>query len=156
MFYISWIGRTYTPCWSQRAKSVLLSADILCDGVPLYTLIHDLRNSINEQNTHLYKNISLFLFLKGALCLLLAWEIDVETYTQREDFFLFHTFFWETEGANACNPLQAISSETSSTHLIGCVSLAQLPILCLCLNQTTWFSYHLVSFWLLPWVPNSK
>ena len=45
--------------------------------------------------TFLYKNISLILFLKGAHSLLLVWEIDGETYTQTGDFFLSHTFFRE-------------------------------------------------------------
>ena len=109
----------------------------------LYTLIRDLRNSMNERNTLLYKNISLILFLKGAHSLLLVWEIDGETYTQREDFFLSHTFFREPGGANACTSLQAVSSETPLT---GCVSLARLPILC-----TLSKSYHVV---LITWSPS--
>ena len=57
----------------------------------------------------------------------MAWEIDGETYTQIGDFFLSHIFFREPVGANACTPLQAVSSETL---LLGCVSFARLSILC--------------------------
>ena len=106
----------------------------------LYTLLHGLRNSMNERNTLLYKNISLILFLKGPHSLLLVWEIDGETYTQRGDFFLSHTFFQEPEGANACTHLQAVLSERSEAPLIGCVSLVQLPILCFVYNVViTWY-----------------
>ena len=80
-----------------------------------------------KNETLLYKNISLILFSKGPHCLLLVWEIDGETYTQRGDFFLSHIFFREPGGANACIPLQAVSSEMP---LLGCVSLARLSILC--------------------------
>ena len=68
---------------------------------------------MNKWNSFLYKNISLILFSKEAHSLLWVWEIDGETYTQRRDFFLSHIFFLEPEGANACTPLQAVSSETT-------------------------------------------
>ena len=86
----------------------------------------------NEEHVYIkiYKNISLILFSKGAHSLLLVWEIDVVTYIQRGDFFLSHIFFQEPVGANACTPLQAVSSKTSETPLIGCLSLARLSILC--------------------------
>ena len=45
---------------------------------------------MNERNTVLYKNRFLILFSKRAHSLFLVWEINRETYTQREDFFLFH------------------------------------------------------------------
>ena len=74
------------------------------------------------------------------------WEIDGETYTQRGDFFLSHIFFREPGSANACTPLQAVSSEMSEMPLIGCLSLAQLSILWLdWLNLIVWF------FWLHTW-----
>ena len=79
--------------------------------------------------TLLYKNISLILFSKRAHSLLLD-EIDGEIYTQRGHIFLSHIFFREPECANACTSLRAMSSERSETALIGCVSLARLPILC--------------------------
>ena len=61
---------------------------------------------MNERNTLLYKKyISLISFSKGAHSLLLVWEIDGETYTQRLDFFLPHIFFVEPGDANACTPL---------------------------------------------------
>ena len=63
--------------------------------------------------TLLYKNTSLILFPKRAQSLLLVWEIDGKTYTQRGDFFLSHIFSREPRGANACTPLQAVSSETT-------------------------------------------
>ena len=80
----------------------------------------------NEEHEYI-KNISLILFSKGAHSLLLVWEIDGETYTQGGDFFLSHIFFREPRNANACTPLQAVSSETSETPLIGCLSQARLP-----------------------------
>ena len=64
-----------------------------------------------QRGTLIYKNISLILFSKGAHCLLLVWEIDGETYTQKGDFFLSHIFFREPGGVNTCTPLQAVSSE---------------------------------------------
>ena len=61
--------------------------------------------------TSLWKYISLILFSKGhSVCS--KFEIDGETYIQRGDF-LYHIFFLEPGGANACTPLQAVSSETS-------------------------------------------
>ena len=82
-----------------------------------------------QWGTRIYKNISLILFSKGAHSLLLVWEIDGETYTQRGDFFLSHIFFREPGGANVCTPLRALSSVTSKTPLISCLSLAWLSIL---------------------------
>ena len=70
------------------------------------------RTSMNERNTFLYKKyISLILFSKGAHSLLLVWERDGETYTQWGDFSWSHNFFLEPRCANACNPLQDLSSE---------------------------------------------
>ena len=89
--------------------------------------------------TLLYKNLSLVLFSKGAHSLLLVWDIDGETYTQREDFFLPHILFLWPVGANPCTPLQAVSPERPETPLIGCVSLARLSILCT-LNLISWLS----------------
>ena len=89
---------------------------------------HNQRYWTNE--TYLFiKNISLILLSKGAPLFVVIWEIDRETYTQRGDFFLSHIFFREPGDANACTPLQAVSSERFETPLICCVSLARLPIL---------------------------
>ena len=54
-------------------------------------------------------------------------------------------------GARGCQylhpPLASRIVRDNLTPVIGCVSLAQLSILTgLCLNLTTWFSYHMVSF----------
>ena len=42
------------------------------------------------------------------------------------DFLLPHTFFQGPGGANACTPLQAVSSERSEMPMLDCVSLARL------------------------------
>ena len=57
--------------------------------------------SMNERNTSLWKYISHFILIRGPL-FDVSWEIDGETYTQREGFF-----FLEPGGFNACSPLQA-------------------------------------------------
>ena len=98
--------------------------EIKFDHIVVYSAVF-----YEQRGTHIYKNISLILFSKGAHSLLLVWEIDGETYTQRGDFFLSHVCFLEPGGANPCTPLQAVSSETPKTPLIGCLSLARLPIL---------------------------
>ena len=54
--------------------------------------------------TLLYKNISVILFSKGTHYFLLVWEIEGETYTQRGNFFLSHTFFREPGGATLTPP----------------------------------------------------
>ena len=82
-----------------------------------------------QQRTRIYKNTSHILFSKGAHSLLLVWEINGETYTQRGDFFLSHIFFREPGGTNTCTLLQAGSSETSEMPLFSCLSLARFPIL---------------------------
>ena len=55
--------------------------------------------------TLFYKNISLILSSKGAHNLLLVWQIDGETYTQRRDLYLSHIFFREPGAANALHPV---------------------------------------------------
>ena len=57
-----------------------------------------------------------------------------ETYTKREDFF----FPYLLPGARGCQRSHPLAS-SSETPLLGCVSLARLPILCFCPNLTTWF-----------------
>ena len=64
-----------------------------------------------------------------------CWEIDGETYTQREDFF----FPYLLPGARGCQRLHPLASSTE-TPLSGCVSLARLRFSALCLNMTAWFS----------------
>ena len=53
-------------------------------------------------------------------------------------------------GARGCQHLHLVASRIirdDLTTLIGCVSLVRLSILNgLCLNLTTWFSFHVVSF----------
>ena len=136
MLYISNnLNISHLCAHSLKVSSICL-IDVIYSAVSLWT----------TRNTYI-KNISLILFSKGAHSLLSVWKIDGETYTQRGDFFLSHIFFREPWGTNACTPSQAVSSEMSETPLIGCLSLARLPILSLdWLNLTAWFSYHVVSF----------
>ena len=70
-------------------------------------------------------------------------EIDGVTYTQRKDFFLSHIFFREPGVPTLAPTVQAVSSD-GITPLIGYVSLVRLPILCFCLNLTTWLSRGLL------------
>ena len=57
--------------------------------------------------THFFIKISLSFYSSKGPMLVVRWEIDGEIHTQREDFFLSHTFYREPGGANACTPLQA-------------------------------------------------
>ena len=66
-----------------------------------------------------------------------SWEIDGETYTQREDFFFPYLLL----GARGCQRLHPLAS-SSETHLIGCVTHARLRFSALCPNLTAWFSSH--------------
>ena len=99
--------------------------------IVLYT--HDLHNSMNKRNTFLIKKISHFTLCR-AHSLPLVWEIDGETYTQREDFFPYLL-----PGARCCQRLHPLAS-SSETPLIGCVSLARLRFSAPCLKLTVWFS----------------
>ena len=87
----------------------------------LYTLIHDLRNSVNERNTS-FLNPS-FYSRKEAHSLLLVWVIDGETYTQSGDFFLSHIFFREPGGANACIPLQVRQRRSDRLRVSGLTAI---------------------------------
>ena len=71
----------------------------------------------NERTKHFFIKIYLSFYSQKSPQFVVCWEIDGETYTRRGDFFR------GPGGANACTPLQA------ETPLIGCVSLARLPIL---------------------------
>ena len=87
------------------------------------------------------KNIYLFLFSKEGPLFVVSWERDGETYTQRGDFFLYHIFFrgrWVPTLAPPVKPYH----QRRSNSLIGCVSLARLPILC-----TLSKSDHVVITW---------
>ena len=95
----------------------------------------------NQTETLLYKNISLILFSKRAPSLLLVWEIDGGTYTQRGDF-LFHIFFREPRGSNACTSFSSrIVTDASDRLPIPGSTLDSLP---LCLNLTAWLSRGLL------------
>ena len=97
-----------------------------------------------QQRKHFFIKIYLsFYSRKGAQCLLLVWEIDEETYTQRGDSFLFHIFFRDPGGTNACTPCKPFRLRRPNP-LLGCMSLARLPILC---PVSIWpRGYHVVSF----------
>ena len=86
-----------------------------------------IKNSINERNTSL-KNIYLILCLKGTHCFVVSlrdrWR---DIYSKRG--LLASYFLPGARGANACTPLQAVSSGTL-TPLLGCVYHARFPILC--------------------------
>ena len=74
--------------------------------------------------TLLYKIYLSFYSLKRPHNFLLVWEIDGETYTQREDFLLSHTFFREPGGANACTPLASRMVREASDRLrVPCSTL---------------------------------
>ena len=77
---------------------------------------------MNERNTSLQKYISHFI-LERSPQFVVVWEIDGEKYIPRVDIFP------EPGGANVFISLQAVSSETSETPLMGCLSLARLSIL---------------------------
>ena len=65
---------------------LLLTTKIFLQSL-LYIQSHIIYELQWTNETLLYKNISLILFSKETHRLLLVWEIDGETYTQREDFF---------------------------------------------------------------------
>ena len=77
----------------------------------------NLRTSMNERNTLLYKNISLTHYSrKGWFFVGWVWEMGGETYTKRKDFF---------QEPGGCQRLPPLAS-SSETPLIGCISLARL------------------------------
>ena len=84
---------------------------------------HNLRTSMNERNTFLYKNISLTLYSQEGWCFCSVWEMGGETYTQREDFFFPYLF----PGARGCQRLHPLASRDTSDRL--CV-LRSIAILC--------------------------
>ena len=80
---------------------------------------------LRKRNTLLVKNISLILFSKGAHSLRDRWR---DIYSER-GLLLARDLLPGARGANACTNSQAVSSETTLTPLIGCVSMAQHTIL---------------------------
>ena len=109
---------------TTTTTTFISTSTVVYSAVSLWTTIKD-----NERTTLLYKNISLILFPKRANGLLLVWEINGETDTQIGDFFVFHIFFREPGGSNACIPLQAVSSETTQPSARRRVPRST-PILC--------------------------
>ena len=97
-----------------------------------YTSGNIIRNN-DERNTLVYNYISHIILEKGPL-LVVSWETDGETYTQREDFFPYLL-----PGARRCQCLHPLVS-SSETPLIGCVSHARLRFSALCQNLTTLLS----------------
>ena len=93
---------------------------------------------IQETNkTLLYKNISLTLFLKGAHCLLLVWEIDGDKYFLRGELFLSHTFFREL---SPLAPYRQWWPDASGRLRVPRSTLCSLH----CLNLTAWLSRGLL------------
>ena len=86
---------------------------------------------MNERNIPVY-NLSFYSRKRPTVCF--SWETDVETYTQREDFFPY--LLPGTRGFQRLHPL----ASSWETPLIGCVSLARLRFFVLCPNLTAWFS----------------
>ena len=69
--------------------------------------------NFNERmNTLLYKNISLTLYSQKGWCFCGVWEMDGETYTQREDFFSYLL-----PGARGCQCLYPLASWDTSDQL---------------------------------------
>ena len=64
---------------------------------------YDLRIFNKRTNTLLYKNISFTLYSRKDWCFFGMWEMGIETYAKREDFFQYLL----PGDANACTPLQA-------------------------------------------------
>ena len=84
----------------------------------------------NERTKHFFIKIHLsFYSRKGSTvcCYLSDWWRDI--YSER-GLLLVPYLLLGARDDNAYTPLQAVSSERSETPLIGCVSLARLPILC--------------------------
>ena len=91
---------------------------------------HNLRTSMNERNTLLYKNISYTLYSRKGWCFCGVWEMDGETYILRERASSSHTFYREPGGANAFTPLQARQRRLWSTACpsLDCDSLHSVQI----------------------------
>ena len=89
----------------------------------------------NETHFFIKKYISHFILEKGPQ-FVVSWEIDGETYTQREDFFTY--LLPGARGCQRLHPLQA--RQRRPNPLIGCVSLTRLRFSALCPNLTAWFS----------------
>ena len=89
-------------------------------GILLYIDFGDLNNNSTDTNETLsYKNISHFILEKDQQ-FVFSWEIDKETYTQREDFFPYLL-----PGTRGCQHLHPLAT-SSGTPLIDCLSLARL------------------------------
>ena len=75
--------------------------------------------------THFIKTyLSHFILERGTQFVVSLRDRWRDIYSER-----WHLVPYLLPGANACAPLQAVSSETSETPLIGCVSLARFSIL---------------------------
>ena len=85
-----------------------------------------------RNETHFFIKIYLSFYFRKRPQFVVSWEIDEETYTQREDFF-----FPYLPGARGCQRLHHLASRDTSDWL----RVTRLtPILSLCLNLTVWFS----------------
>ena len=65
----------------------------------------------NERTKHFFIKIYLSFHSRKGQKFVGNREIDGEPYIQRREFFLSYIFFREPGDANACTPLQAVSSE---------------------------------------------
>ena len=74
---------------------------------------------MKKRNTLLYKYISLILFLEKGPQLVVVWEIDRETYTQREDFFFPDLL----PGAREYQRLHPLASSSEMTWSAACPTL---------------------------------
>ena len=109
----------------------------------LYSQNHNMVYEIQWTNeTHIYINTSFILFSKGAHSLLLVWEIDGKTYTQRGDFFLPRIFFLGSRGAKACTPSKPYRQRHPRRLWSAACPWLDSRFSALCVNH----GYHVVSF----------
>ena len=85
----------------------------------------------------LYKNISHFILERGTQFVVSLKDRWRDMYSERR-LLLAPYLLPGARGANACTPLQAVSSETTLMPLIGCISLARLSILTGLSKSDTW------------------
>ena len=80
----------------------------------LYT--HNLRNSMNEQ-IHFFIKIYLSLYSQKGWCFCGVWEMDGETYTQREDFFFPYLLPGASGVPTLASPCNLVSDASDQLHV---------------------------------------